>query len=564
MGNDSLFSRSNQESGGLDDAEGVRIIDADTAAEAVERGDAVPRKPDDQPKYGDRPDIPDGPRPTLRFPLAGADAPPVIERPRVAAVEPRSADDDYRPEPPGDVDDFDEPMITLEPATGETELPHWTEPATGEVPRVIIGEGDADIDLAEQERWSSFANSGPRWRDEHDDWDEDAASDLAVGLASEDEDAAPLGALDTSDRLTQEEFLTFDDLNVPTAPTLTGSTPSVGPVDPFEPETEADPEPEPIRIQSTPTPAAAPPTTARSRGRAAPGRAATGPTPPRSGRSASSEPDDGDGGAGRDVPQAVFVGVAIAAVAVILMKIGAAATMVIVEAVIVLSGIELFSAVRRGGHRPATLLGLAAVAAYPLAVYWRGEPAMPLVLFLTVVFTMLWFILGIGGNAKAVPNAGITVLGVAYVGLLGSFAALILKIPVQGVSLLLVTIVAAVFYDVGGFFIGRQFGRSPLTSVSPNKTVEGLAGGMVVAVVATVIVAAFFGPLSFGQSVAFGIALAVAAPLGDLAESLIKRDLGIKDMGTLLPSHGGVLDRFDGMLFVLPTAFYMLRVLGII
>jgi phosphatidate cytidylyltransferase len=86
---------------------------------------------------------------------------------------------------------------------------------------------------------------------------------------------------------------------------------------------------------------------------------------------------------------------------------------------------------------------------------------------------------------------------------------------------------------------------------------------MVVAVLATVVTASLlgFGPFSFGQAVAFGVALAVAAPLGDLAESLMKRDLGIKDMGTLLPGHGGLLDRFDGMLFVLPTAYYMVRVL---
>jgi phosphatidate cytidylyltransferase len=258
------------------------------------------------------------------------------------------------------------------------------------------------------------------------------------------------------------------------------------------------------------------------------------------------------------------VGVAIAVVAVILLRLGPGFAMILVELVIVLAGIELFSALRRGGHRPATLLGLAAIAAYPLAVYWRGEPAMPLVMVLTIVFTMLWFILGIGGNARAVPNVGVTVLGVAYVGLLGSFAALLLKIPVEGVSIFLVTIVAGVFYDVGGFFVGRQLGRTPLATVSPNKTVEGLLGGMAIAVVATVVTAAFFGPLSFGQSVAFGVALAIAAPIGDLAESLLKRDLGVKDMGTLLPSHGGLLDRFDGMLFVLPTAFYMLRVLGII
>jgi phosphatidate cytidylyltransferase len=547
MGNDSLFSRSNQESGGMDDAEGVRIIDADAAAEAVERGDAVKRKADDQPKYGDRPPPPDGPRPTLRFPLAGADAPPVIDRPRVAPVEPRSADEPYRPVPPED-----EPMITVEPATGETEVPHWTEPATGYVPRVIISESEGG-DVADQARWSSFANSGPRWRDEHNDWDPDVAADYAVGLAEEDDDS-PLGALDTSERLSQEEFLTFDDLNVPEAPNRAAAAPPPS-APPFEPAPEPapEPEPEPIRIQSS---------TAGTE------RSARRPAPARTRRAPSQPTGDGEagtpGGPGRDVPQAVFVGVAIAVVAIILMKLGPGFTMILVEAVIVLAGIEFFSAMRRGSYRPATLLGLAAIVAYPLAVYWRGEAAMPLVLFLTIVFTLLWFILGIGGNARALPNTGITVLGVAYIGLLGSFAALLLKIPVEGVSIFLVTVVGGVFYDVGGFFIGRQMGRTPLTSISPNKTLEGLIGGMVIAVIATVITAAMFGPFSFGQSLVFGIALAIAAPLGDLAESLLKRDLGVKDMGTLLPGHGGLLDRFDGMLFVLPTAFYMVRVLGII
>jgi phosphatidate cytidylyltransferase len=556
MGNDSPFSRSNQESGGMDDSEGVRLIDADTAAEAVERGDAVKRKADDQPKYGDRPPPPDdGPRPTLRFPLAGADAPPVIDRPRVAPVAPRSADDPFRPEPPDD-----DLIINLEPATGETELPHWTEPATGEVPRVIIAEAEGD-DIADQDKWSSFANTGPRWRDEHDEWGDDGAADLAEGLGEDPE--APLGALDTTVRLTQEEFLTFDDLNVPEAPLRASAAAPAAP-EPASPEPTAPPfEPEPIRIQSTPTAPAQRAARRRSSG-ARNTAAGTGRGRTSSGPAGGDSESTDTSGSGRDVPQAVFVGVAIAVVAVILMRLGPGFTMLLVEVVIVLAGVEFFSAVRRGGYRPATLLGLAAIAAYPLAAYWRGEPATPLVLFLTLVFTMLWFMLGVGGNAKVVPNAGITVFGVAYIGLLGSFAALLLKIPDQGVSLLLIAVVAAVFYDVGGFFIGRQFGRRPLTAVSPNKTVEGLIGGMVVAVAATLITAAMFGPLTFGQALAFGIALAIAAPLGDLAESLLKRDLGVKDMGTLLPGHGGLLDRFDGMLFVLPTAFYMLRILNII
>lgn len=533
MAGDSLFSRSNQESGGTDD-EGVRILDPDAAAEAAQRGETASRKGEDQPKYGDRPPAPEGPRPTLRFPLAGPDSPPVVERPRVAPVTPRSGDERA---------DEEQPMITVEPATGETELPHWTEPATGEVPRVIIGEPTEDEDLAEQERWSSFAASGPRWRDEHEAWEQDdVAADLAEGLA--DEPSGGLGALDTTERPTHEEFLTFEDLQVPEAPAPT-VTPSV----------PAQAGPDPIRIQTGPV--AAPAAEAGER------RGEPAPARPRARRPSGGEGEPASSGAGRDVPQAVFVGVAIAAVAVILMSLGPPWIMILVEIVIVLAGIELFSALRQGGYRPATLLGLAAVAAFPLAVYWRGEPAMPLVLFLTVVFTLLWFVLGVSGNVRSLPNAGITVLVVAYVGLLGSFAAMLLKIPGEGVSIFLVTVVAGVFYDVGGFFVGRRFGRRPLTSVSPNKTLEGLVGGMLAAVVATVVVASLlgFGPFSLGQALAFGVALAIAAPLGDLAESMVKRDLGLKDMGALLPGHGGILDRFDGMLFVLPTAYYTARLL---
>jgi phosphatidate cytidylyltransferase len=236
----------------------------------------------------------------------------------------------------------------------------------------------------------------------------------------------------------------------------------------------------------------------------------------------------------------------------------------LVFVVVVLAAAELFAAVRRGGFRPATLLGLAACGALPLAVYWRGEAAIPLVLVLLTMFGALWFILGLGPNATA--NLGVTVMGTVYVGVFGSFAALIVKLPAQGVSILLVAVVAAVFYDVGGFFVGRQFGRTPLAEVSPNKTVEGLAGGMAASVVAVVFFAVVlgFGPFSLGQAIVFGVMCALAAPLGDLAESVIKRDLGLKDMGSLLPEHGGILDRFDALLFVLPTAYYVSRALQLV
>jgi phosphatidate cytidylyltransferase len=188
------------------------------------------------------------------------------------------------------------------------------------------------------------------------------------------------------------------------------------------------------------------------------------------------------------------------------------------------------------------------------------------VLFLTVVFGVLWYLLGVG-TERPVPNLGVTLLGVVYIGLLGSFASLLLESD-DGVGLLLAAILLGVGYDVGGYFVGRNMGRSPLTDASPNKTVEGLIGGMLTTVGVSVLISVVgVGPFdgdTFGlvDAVLVGVAAAVMAPIGDLAESLMKRDLGLKDMGTILPGHGGVLDRFDAMLFVLPTTYYMVRLLA--
>jgi phosphatidate cytidylyltransferase len=103
-----------------------------------------------------------------------------------------------------------------------------------------------------------------------------------------------------------------------------------------------------------------------------------------------------------------------------------------------------------------------------------------------------------------------------------------------------------------------------MSAASPNKTFEGLAGGWIAAVLAAVVVVGLIAPwddLGIGQKALFGLVAAVAATLGDLCESLLKRDLGVKDMGTLLPGHGGVLDRFDALLFVLPATYYAARIL---
>jgi phosphatidate cytidylyltransferase len=120
--------------------------------------------------------------------------------------------------------------------------------------------------------------------------------------------------------------------------------------------------------------------------------------------------------------------------------------------------------------------------------------------------------------------------------------------------------VCAVGYDVGGFFIGSQFGRSRMAPrLSPNKTWEGLFGGMAVAFVLGGILGKVLHPWApkISHGLALGLVVALVAPIGDLCESMIKRDLGVKDLGTILPGHGGVLDRFDAILFCLPATYFL-------
>jgi phosphatidate cytidylyltransferase len=268
---------------------------------------------------------------------------------------------------------------------------------------------------------------------------------------------------------------------------------------------------------------------------------------------------------------AIGVGLAFAAVALFAFLLGPKFAVVLVTVVVTVAAAELFNVLRQAGYQPASLLGIAAVAALPLAAYYKGEVGIPVALFLTVVFGLLWYLTGAGGDDRPVIGLSSTLFGVGWVGLLGSFAALMLVLPTTadgigepGIGILLVAILGTVGYDVGGFAVGRNAGRRPLSAASPNKTVEGLAGGVVGAILVTVVAATFIAPFSevgFGGSLLLGLCIAVAAPLGDLCESLVKRDLDVKDMGAILPGHGGFLDRFDALLFVLPVVYYLARIL---
>jgi phosphatidate cytidylyltransferase len=281
--------------------------------------------------------------------------------------------------------------------------------------------------------------------------------------------------------------------------------------------------------------------------------------------------DDGDDGGARvtptrdDLPTRIITAVVLAAVALLAFKVGRAGTAVLVTVIVAAAAFELFEGFRRAGFQPATLLGLLGSLSLVGIAYNHGERAFPLVSAVVIGFTLFWYLAKVV-HARPMVNAAVTVFGFAYVGILGGFAGLLLVFP-DGVGMIIGLVLCAVSYDVVGYFVGSRMGRRPLVpDVSPNKTVEGLVGGMIAAVIMGVLLGAVFKLTpwdSAGHGLLLGLVVAIFAPLGDLVESMLKRDLGLKDFGTLLPGHGGVLDRFDAMLFCLPAVYYLVVALGL-
>lgn len=263
----------------------------------------------------------------------------------------------------------------------------------------------------------------------------------------------------------------------------------------------------------------------------------------------------------------VGTGVAVAVVALVAFKLGTVTSLVLALVVVTFAAGEAFAVLRKAGYRPATLLGLVGTLSLMIGAYDKGVAALPLVFVLIVAFTLLWYLFGVERGSPVAGTAA-TLLVVGWVSLLGAYAGLLLSPSTfpdrHGVAFLLGAIIATVANDVGALVTGRWVGSRALApNVSPNKTWEGLVGGALGSIVVSTVAVGAIHPWSPSSGALLGVVVAVVAPLGDLCESLLKRDLRLKDMGTMLPGHGGVLDRVDALLFVLPATYYLVRALNI-
>ncbi|MEZ5170154.1 MAG: phosphatidate cytidylyltransferase [Acidimicrobiia bacterium] len=442
-------------------SEGVRILGAEEAQAALEHG----AEGHDAPGTGRE--------------LRAGDVEPSASFPRPSGAGPlesqgatwSASGDQDRPEPSEPVD-----------------LPHWTEPPTGQSPQVLPDRGPVGED--DDDAWRHVSGSTPRFREQPGDWDE---VDFAEELTDQ---TAAVGPIGDNARVDEDAVFAHE-----------------------------------VAKRRRPT--------------ARPGRRR-----PQGSRPAPSDTE------GRDLPTALATAGVIAVVAIICLLIGRGAVAWFATAIVAVASAELFGAFRRNGYQPAVILGIIGSAAMPVVAYERGDAAFPLVIALVVGFTFFWYLAEVVRGEPTV-NMSVTVFGFAYVGLLGGFAGLILTHP-DGIGLIWGLALCAIAYDVAAFFVGGAVGKTPLLErISPNKTIEGLAAGMAASILVGIIIAGRISPWDTGSGLALGVAIAIAAPLGDLCESLLKRDLDVKDLGSLLPGHGGVIDRFDAILFCLPVVYYL-------
>ncbi|HXQ90614.1 MAG TPA: phosphatidate cytidylyltransferase [Acidimicrobiales bacterium] len=454
------------------------------------------------------------------------------------------------------------------------DMPHWTDPPTGQVPAVLDRRGDDDTTDAP---WSAAGDTGPAWREHSHEWDD---SGFDPSLLADDE--TRVGALEETP-VEERRPWEFQDLHNAPADREPVAAPEAGGGAESWWDDEAQGASEPA-LPGRPAMTTAYPTEGDSAGpdTAERGVASISSSPLRAQRDLAgaagvprgpasrrtSLPPGGSGeGSGRNLPVAIATGVGIALLAVLCAEVGTVATLVLSTVVVTLAAAECYAALRRAGRRPATLLGLVATVAIMVSAYAKGLAALPLVLVLVVITSMVWHLVGVE-RGSTVEGVASTLLGFLWVGFLGSFAALMLA-PGQyphrhGIAFLLGAIVATIGADVGALAIGSWLGRHHMApNVSPHKTWEGFIGGAVVAIALSAAVTGQVHPWTVPKAALLGLVVAVVAPIGDLCESLVKRDLGLKDMGSILPGHGGVLDRVDALLFVLPATFYLVRVLNL-
>ncbi len=267
------------------------------------------------------------------------------------------------------------------------------------------------------------------------------------------------------------------------------------------------------------------------------------------------------GRAGRNLPVAIAVGAVLGGVAILTLLTVKATFLIYLAAALGIALTELAGALAKRDIRIPVIPVAAGGVAIGACMYWLGFRASLAALALTVIVIFAWRLPG--GASGYVKDVTASVFTVIYLPFLASFAVAML-VPADGPRRVLTFIILTICSDIGGYAAGITLGRGGrhlmAPAISPKKTWEGFAGSVLACLAGGALCLRFLLHGHVWAGLVTGAAAVCAAILGDLVESMIKRDLDIKDMGTLLPGHGGVLERLDSLLVVAPVVWLLLSV----
>jgi phosphatidate cytidylyltransferase len=268
--------------------------------------------------------------------------------------------------------------------------------------------------------------------------------------------------------------------------------------------------------------------------------------------------------AGRNLPVAIITALLLAGVLITTLVLSRPVFVAFLLGIVTLALLELLAVLRARATRPARPVVLAMGALLVVGAYLEGPAALSFGLLVTILASFGWYLVD-RGRTEVTRNVAATVFAVVYVPFMAAHLSLVVGRADHYVGAMIGYAALVVIYDTAAYATGATLGRRPIApQVSPNKSWEGAIGASVACLAAGAFLLPLWEPWTLASGLVLAGATCVVAPLGDLSESMLKRDLAVKDMGSILPGHGGVLDRIDALLFVAPVLYYVLAAFDLV
>jgi phosphatidate cytidylyltransferase len=268
--------------------------------------------------------------------------------------------------------------------------------------------------------------------------------------------------------------------------------------------------------------------------------------------------------AGRNLPLAIGTALALAGVLIATLVLSRPAFVAFLLGIVTLALLELLTVLRARATRPARPVVLAMGGLLVVGAYLEGPSALSFGLLATILAGFAWYLVD-PARSEVTRNVAATVFAVVYVPFMAAHLSLVVGRADHYVGALIGYAALVVIYDTAAYATGATLGRRPIApQVSPNKSWEGAIGASVACLAAGAFLLPLWEPWTLASGLVLAAATCVVAPLGDLSESMLKRDQAVKDMGSILPGHGGMLDRVDALLFMAPVLYYVLAAFDVI